>query len=547
MAGLKSRGIEIPRTGGRSAAPMLRDRAPLPLAALQGFVGAYCAAVGALVLIAPHQIGPVPIVLPRAALQAYGVLITCSGLALAAVPITGVSRRIARVIHVLAGLSLLVLGVRFWGASAFAAAVTLLTLGAAVAAIPWLPSPPRRWRPPNVLSCVAGATLALSGVAMILLPSQYTPILGLAPALLVGFGVGFVAVGAGLLGAQFSRRTHRRAELVSHLSAAVLCLSWLVTGPAPGRVWPSILLYGGFGVVLAVLPWVRSRSGEAASLRVQLGFMLAVAASLPLIGTATIVSSREEAQQIEASLSAQAATADRVAERVADHVGQHRGAVAALAEHLAVAPPALQLEQLEITRRTYPDLVAIGVFDVAGRPARWVGTEGAGAQWDRIGAPDSPRDSARVLFDSSGRDPVLVLASPIQTRGDYRGQVAAILSLSSLATSIARAETSDDVDLRLVDGAGLPLVSQHRTVASPWPTLATENLGAAQLHEGSTESGTLIYPTATGRHLSAVALIPTLGWRVIVDRSEYAVLASVRAAREAGFSVLFVTTQLFVV
>src|SRR5439155_11956462 len=102
---------------------------------LQWVVGLYCAFVGALILVAPHQVSPGPFSIPRLELQGYGIALLVSGVALILIPVAGPPRIVAYGIHLVAGIALLLLGARFLisGATGAAGLYGTLALGTMLA------------------------------------------------------------------------------------------------------------------------------------------------------------------------------------------------------------------------------------------------------------------------------------------------------------------------------------------------------------------------------------------------------------------------------
>src|SRR5688572_16312189 len=118
--------------GPASPAPRWAFRVGL----LQWTIGLNCVLIGAMALVAPHQLlGTIPVAMSVGTLTVLGLVQFLAGLALIVAQIGGARRRMAIPAHLAAGLCLLVLSARSFAVGAWpaAAAFGLVALGTVAA------------------------------------------------------------------------------------------------------------------------------------------------------------------------------------------------------------------------------------------------------------------------------------------------------------------------------------------------------------------------------------------------------------------------------
>src|SRR5204863_5002054 len=123
-------------------------------------------------------------------------------------------------------------------------------------------------------------------------PDQFAaPIFDLVRPYLLLFGPGLVAGGLALLAVQLRPAVPRPLAWGAYLLPAVVMLGYFTRGPLPYGSWTGSAYYGGFGVALALLPWLgpRLRRIDSGSLRLQFALALSVASAVPLIGAVTVI------------------------------------------------------------------------------------------------------------------------------------------------------------------------------------------------------------------------------------------------------------------
>jgi diguanylate cyclase (GGDEF)-like protein/PAS domain S-box-containing protein len=241
---------------------------------------------------------------------------------------------------------------------------------------------------------VLGLALAVNGCYMIFMPEQFAaPIFDLVRPYLPLFGPGLVAGGLALLAVQIWPAVPRVLVWGAYTLPATVMLIYLTRGPLPYGSWTGTAYYGGFGLVLALLPWLgpRLRRLDPASLRLQLALALIVAGALPLIGAVAFITDLQERAVVERELDLQKHQAALLAAELAQDIVPHEAAVSKLAK----------IPELALNRQVLVDhLTSAGT--VAG--ARGYVVDGAGAL-----VADADESLAGVGADRAGATPVAAL------------------------------------------------------------------------------------------------------------------------------------------
>lgn len=264
---------------------------------LRWSVGLFTALIGTMMLVVPDQFARPVYTTLQPYLTFWGTAFLLTGIGLLAVVVARPPRSIVVLAHLLVGIELLVLtySIALTGAWTGTAGFGVLGLGTALA--PFLEGSPEQ--PPSaavndLFAMTLGAAMAVTGVVLLVAPGEfsatiydpireYLPLLGLV-SLITGLGLIYVQLRSGL---------PPIAYWAAHLLATGALLSILVTSAIPLRAWIGITFYGGFGIEIALLPWLRTRLAgvDPTSLRVRLAFAWAVTVTLPLVLATTLVSS----------------------------------------------------------------------------------------------------------------------------------------------------------------------------------------------------------------------------------------------------------------
>jgi len=554
----------------------------LRISSLQWAVGIFCAVIGALLLVVPHQFeSPIEKALELSPpwwgtsfLLAGWILIGIAALSY------GMPRWLLLAAHLPAGAGLLLIA----GTTASdydwidTAVYGVLGLGTLLA--PLLAELPRTTaaetsttdpserdaagRAPAEANAVpangAGEILALviglaSVAAGLVLIAQGSHVL--APGLdwirpyLSWYGVAFVASGLGLAYAQLRPAMPRALWWALHLFAAGTMLAFLVTLPLPDHEWLDVAYYGGFGVALVVLPWFAGRPRPFAprSLRTQLALALAAAAALPLIVVAALVTDVYQRSATNEALTLEEALAASLAQDVADYIDLHSQIVTGVAEQPGLWRMTIpeKRDVLVTLKPAYRDLIHLSIFDSTGEDL---------ADSDDVHRPNTAQ---RFVFTEARRTmtttvdmfigpttgtPIFAFGAPIRDGNDqFWGIIGSSVESTRVASMLAAASTGDGRRVFLVDGRG-------RIVAHPDASLAAALADfsaappVAALQADSSERGRLRYSTPDGEWLAGYARVPRLGWGVVVEQPTAAALAGARAGRELAFGILLVVIAL---
>ncbi|MHB1413955.1 MAG: sensor histidine kinase, partial [Chloroflexota bacterium] len=172
-------------------------------------------------------------------------------------------------------------------------------VGLATALAPSLARPPSEQegtRAPDLFSLALGTAAALTGASILIAPGQFAnPIYDVIRSFLPLFGLAFLLSGLGLVSAEWRVDARAPAHYLAHLAAGGTLLAFFVASAVPLHALIGIAYYGGFGLALVLLPWLRPRldAVNPASLQVRLSFALAVAASLPVMVAVGLVETLE--------------------------------------------------------------------------------------------------------------------------------------------------------------------------------------------------------------------------------------------------------------
>lgn len=538
--------------GDRSAAQArggVERRRYLRVLTLQWAIGCFCLVVGALMCIVPHQFSSPSFSLIRPSLPWAGGIYLAAGIGLVGAAALQPRHSLVIAAHGVAGSALLfyafmLLRTGTWSGWPIYLVLGLGTIAAAVLPVYGWPGP----RMDGDMFAILIALCAVSnGLVMLLLPGQFQlAIYDRVRPHLLWFGLAFLSSGVLLITAQVRRARLPLLEWSAHALVALAFLCYMALVSVPNRGITGIMFYGGFGILLLLLPWLSQPLAwlDASSLRLRLGLALAALAAVPLTLTVAVITDQEERIALDQALVNQQTLAASMAQDVGNYARLQKSAVAALALQFAgwrVAPQA-QREQLQAFQALYPDFDSCGAFDAAGRPL---------ARSD--GAPPAGRDSAPIVAEvrrtlrpalalqpapGSGR-PTLAFGAPIPGPGGAQdGVIVCDLNTARLTAHIALpSSTASERVIYVVD-------EQNRVIAHPDAELMaslTDLASAppiAALRASGGGAGALRYGESPSARLAGYALVPDLGWGVVVEGAASGALAGVQTAREVAFGVL---------
>jgi len=519
----------------------------LRIEVLQWAVGAFCAFVGAVMLVAPHQFSSPAYAALQPHLTLWGALYLLSGLALVMIAIFKPRRVATSLGHVAVGALLLWVAYGFAVAQAWTGVTYFLALGIGTfLALFSLLRPTDTALDGDLLTLVLAGGAVVTGLLMLGAPDQFnSPIYTTLQPWISQIGAGFLLGGGALLYVTFRPTTPRPAVVSAHLLLSVVFFVWLITSAIPGRFWTGIALYGGGAVLLAILPWLHHRLNQLdpASLRVRFALALTVIAAVPLILQATLVTGQQEQLATEQALTLQQRIVGSLAAYTKAYVDLHRSAANALAAYpgLLTMPRADQEALLRTYRAAYPDVLMIGVYNAEGRvilhsedtPALSVADLSIYQQ-----VRDTNQPSLQIFVGRAVKHPLLVLGSPIQdVNGQFTGLALVALETSRVAEALTRANASPIDKIYLVDMQGRVITHPDKQLAQSLADLSQAPPVAALLNDPA-GLGAFSYGPTNSVQLAGYARVPALNWGVVAERSQSVALAGLRAGRDLTFGML---------
>ncbi len=527
--------MAIPRPASKLPA---RFSPAVRIGTLQWAVGIFCVLTGALRWTAPIAATSFGL---RSGFEWSGPALLLAGLGLLLVPVARPNRALAIAGHGIAGLAILAVASWYAAGGSRSGVVLYATVGlVTLASAPWAGS--RGRKSPRTIDlfvlmvglCLAGASIALlmtgDEVARFSL-AGFRPYFG-------WYQVALMLASVALLATELLPTTPPWASTVARLVTAALMGVWFVVGSIPNHLWPGILFWGGFGGVLALLPWLGPRLAQIdpTSLHVRIALALAAAATFPLVVVVSLITARVEEVDIAQSLAAQQTLANVIAADVHDSLALHRAAMVMLAEQISAdgGPTPGQQSLLRAFDDAFPDVLSIGAVHPSGN---LIARSDPGALFPLpLDAAISSLPRVRVMSSPTVRQPIVVLDVPVlDTNRQLRGGVQAVLAPEALAATLLRADPTEGAKAYLVDADGRLLA--HSLQAALFEDLSRSPPVAALLANART-TGAVRHRTADGTQFAAYARVPDLDWGVVVERPETAMLASTRAGQDAVFALL---------
>jgi len=499
---------------------------------LQWSLGLFCALMGALMLVVPHQLNGPGYAAIASHLTVAGLIGLAAGIGLLSVPVTRPGPAVTAAVHGVVGAALLGLAAGFARTHAWSAVIFYGVLGAGTALAG---SRSGARRPPldragDLLSLLFGVAATLSG-SVLLGRGSSAASFGAGRALVPYFGLLWIVAGPLLAWAQVRPLPPRPATRIAHLLAGLSFVGFGLLVALPSRGWTGVALYLGCGGVIAGLPWLRPvfARADAAALHTRLSMALVLATSVTLILAVAVVTDQEERLAAEQVRQMQQVEAISLAQNVADYFDFNIARAAAVAELAGRVPmaPEPQAQILERTRGVDPDVTAFVTLSPAGIPLAQTGT----LRLDpvvlarlaaEIGRLTEPRLVLR--FSRQLKHPLLLLSAGIRgLDGRLSGVLVAAFDTSSLARRIDRPGSR----VTLADGRGQTVASLDRTAGDAPP-----------LPFGWDRAVAAGWPVQGGASLAAFATVPRVGWAVAVERPREAALAGVRRGRDLAFFLL---------
>ena len=523
--------------------------APLSITSLQWAVGLFCASTGALMLVAPHQFELVAYVASPAQLVWWGLALLSAGAGLIAVGTLAPRFRLVLATHLWAAGVLLALAAGFALSGQGGGAVNYVIIGLGTATAPGLLRfrPDRGWLHGEAFSLLIGLGGMITGTLLLVVPAQYDGAdYDLARPFLAWFGLATFASGSLVSLSQTGRLVPSRLARYAPVLMAATLFAFGATDAFPEVAWTDILYYGGFGVTLLVLAWMRPRlqRPDPRSMHTRLALLLAAAVALPLLVLVPVYAREEEFQAASQELARQQALASALADNVTGYVSLHQAGVSLLAGQpgLLALSPAEQHELLKTSKAAYPDVAGFGMVAADGRPiarsddlqgVSWVGD----VVFEEVRRTNQPAIAIRV--SPMLHVPIFTLGAPIHDAdGGFEGLVSSSLESSRVALLLSRTDFGSDALTYMVDRTG-------HIIAHPDPDLVA---GSADVSANPAVAAVLGNPDASGslrfggpgigEVLASYARLPNLGWGIVVERPSAIAMAPTRMKLDVLFGGL---------
>lgn len=275
--------------------------------------------MGALIYVVPQQFDFVPLTVFRPALDLWGFLFLLGGLGMFWVELRPPHQGITLVVRCYAAALMLILAGSFISIRAWSGGIHYSTLGLALLLSPLLGRNARE-DSPDLFGPAIGLSALFNGLFILLRPDQFSnPIFANIMHLLPYFGVGYAAGGALLLRIITLRDASPGLRWFAHGVLGIVFLGGALLLALPLKVWASVFIHGGIGLVLIALPALQRfvRGMNFRSLRAQLAVSLMILAAFPMILQAITLTQDAERAAIAEILASQEEIALTMARQIA--------------------------------------------------------------------------------------------------------------------------------------------------------------------------------------------------------------------------------------
>lgn len=255
---------------------------------LRWAVGCLLVITGTMMLVVPHQFTSIAYNVIRPHLDMWGVAFLLPGICLLTVEVLAPPRFFEVISHLAAGAVLVALAYSFTLMENWPPVPNYGFLGIGTALVPFT----ARTRKPSgdgcgdMLPISSGAGAAVLGFALLAMGQRFTsPVFDAFRPHMTWLGVLFLVGGASALYVQLRLTLDRRVFIAGHLLLGTALVAFCLTSAIPLRAWLGIVYYGGFGIVVAMVPWLGRvvQRIDPSSLRTRLAFAFAVSVGLPPI------------------------------------------------------------------------------------------------------------------------------------------------------------------------------------------------------------------------------------------------------------------------
>lgn len=532
------------------------------ITSLQWAIGAFSVLLGAMMLVAPHQFDSSEYATVRGNLLFWGVVFFVLGAATFAASALRLSNPLHWGIHIAGVASLLMLATGFaatgfwnWVVNYAVMAIGLLFAGLT----------PEQQRDHSsllddrsairLLPLFIGIDALLDGLLLLFFPytfvaERYTSMRSLFPWL----GVVYSLAGVGLIALQLFPQRMRWLRILVYLFAGAAYLWYTILVPIPNRILSGLIFYGGISLILLSLPLLERPFTrlDPTQLRIRLALLLAATMSIPLVITVTLISNQEERSVRQEVLQRQQAEATVLAEGVSRYVTLHHNALDALSHlpEIVNLSPSGARERLQEFANSYPDVTAFALFNAQGdQIARSDNQPMLPARGYPVfeEARSDHKPSSDVLISPVYKYPIFAFGYPVMDKQvHFLGVVTMALASTHLSTFLSNQSSDPSILVYLVDENG-------RVIAHPSAKLVQEfadyshTAPVEKLFGSGKHSSNLVYGPAGSEKLAGMAMVPGLGWGVVVERTAGTALASVHRGRDLAFAIMLIFLAIAIV
>jgi signal transduction histidine kinase/HAMP domain-containing protein len=519
---------------------------PLSITSLLWAVGVFCSAMGALMLVAPHQFDWPAFAWLHDQLTGWGVGFVAAGVGLLVVVILAPKFGLVVLSHLWTGGLLLALAAGFIRTGGWSGAFAYLVLGLGTALAPLYGRLVFRhpWLHVEAMPVLVGFGALLSGVVMLAFPGQFTPSrYDLVRPFLGWFGLAFGAPAVLVCVSQMSRLVPPSIGRVACGLLGSAFLAFAALTAIPNHDWT--IFYGGFGAALVLQSILdpRLRRFDPHSLRTRLALVLAAAVAVPLVVLVSVFAHNQESQLVSEQLERQQSVAVALAQDVSDYVNLHHAAVKALAGQpgLLTLSPSQQQAILQASKAAYPDVVSFGTVSADGEPIARA-DDRTGTSWigdivfEEVRRTNQPAVGIRI--SPVIHRPIFTLGVPIlDAGGNFTGMVSSSLESARIATVLGRTDFGPETRTYLVDITGRVIAHPDQNLVAVFADLSAEPSVAAMLANPA-PSGALRIAGPRGGVLASYARVAELDWGVIVEQPAAAGLEAIHLKLDLLFGAL---------
>jgi len=508
-----------------------------------------------MMLVVPHQFQDPAFAAIQNQLSGWGLLFLTAGFSLISIAVLVPPVWVAAAIHLLGSFLLVFLAYGFVTQEVWigAASYGLMGLGTLIAGLRTLGGPYTRELPLrlDLLDIILG--LSAFSIGLITVISANLPARSVSPLLWIPLCVGgllLVFIQLSLI--HYFQKSAiplilRVLYWIAHLLTGAVFMGYLAWAVIPQAIWPSIVYFGGLGIILWLLPWLSTRltHDTPTTLQSRIALILAVSTSIPLIMTVALVSGQVENSVEDETLARQENNAIALARSLDDFIRLHRTALLALSQHpnLMDMPLAQQRELLRTYARAYPNATAFNLFDAAGNP---ISRSDNNLLRSAVGFPiyeiakitGSP--SADILISPQLQKPVFGFGAPVMGPiGDFKGLVTIGILTENVVSFLSNQATSQAQTVYLVDSYGRVISHPNPSLTSSFQDISAWPPVAGMLYSRE-DWGFLAYRTEGDTILAGYARLKDLGWGIISERTAESAMDGVRVGRDLAFGILLI-------